>query len=354
MKKGFAVMLALMMLSALFLPLPASAESEALTSGDYTYILLEDGTAEIQKFAGTEEKVEVPAELDGKKVTSIGEDAFLGCKTMQEIMIPDGVTVIGRHAFEKCTALVKVTLPETLTTIKSEAFRDCDALVSITLPNSLCELDNNLFCYCDMLTDIVVSEDHPYLETDGSALYSKADKCLICYPKALTAESYTVKEGTEIIREMAFVDNKNIKEVILPDHMTDIGVAAFFGCFALESINLPEGLTVINDSTFYGCNLKKVVIPQGVTRIGWAAFAICEPMTEAEIPDTVEKINDNAFRSCFALEKVRIPASVTSFGQDIFRDCPMTLVAVVDPGSDAETYCRNNGIEVVYPETPAE
>ena len=55
----------------------AQAEEPAVyTSGDYEYVLLEDGTAEITEYTGNASTLEIPAELDGHTVTSIGKRAF--------------------------------------------------------------------------------------------------------------------------------------------------------------------------------------------------------------------------------------------------------------------------------------
>lgn len=69
------------------------------SSGDYEYILLEDGSAEIAGYSGSAEDLEVPAELDGHPVTSIGDGAFYYCDSLTSVTIPDGVTSIGEGAF---------------------------------------------------------------------------------------------------------------------------------------------------------------------------------------------------------------------------------------------------------------
>ena len=63
-------------------------EQETFTSGDYGYILLEDGTVEIKNYYGEDEELEVPGELDGFIVTSIGDGAFGFCTSLSNITIP--------------------------------------------------------------------------------------------------------------------------------------------------------------------------------------------------------------------------------------------------------------------------
>ena len=83
-------MLACLLCALLLLPLCAQAEApEKFVSGDYSCILLEDGTAEI----------------DGHSVTGIGDRAFSFCFNMAEVTLPDGVTNIGDEAFYGCGSL---------------------------------------------------------------------------------------------------------------------------------------------------------------------------------------------------------------------------------------------------------
>ena len=72
----------------------AYAEEGPVTyeSGDYKYILLDDGTAEIVKYTGKDKALVLPAELNGYKVSSIGGHAFSECLFLAEITLPDSMT----------------------------------------------------------------------------------------------------------------------------------------------------------------------------------------------------------------------------------------------------------------------
>ena len=89
--------------------LPASAENaapETYTSADgYTYILKEDGSAEITGYTGGEKALAIPADLDGHAVSSIGTRAFYGNKALTEVTVPDTVKVLGIQCFGHCEKL---------------------------------------------------------------------------------------------------------------------------------------------------------------------------------------------------------------------------------------------------------
>ena len=80
---------------------------------------------------------------------------------------------------------------------------------------------------------------------------------------------------------------------------------AFFGCSALTSVVIPEGVTSIGNSTFFGCSaLTSVVIPKGVTAIGKEAFRECSALISVVIPEGVTAIGNRAFDYCYALRSV--------------------------------------------------
>lgn len=118
-RQALAVVLMLtLMLSLVVLP-SAAVEStavssgEALVFGDYEYIILDDGTAEITVYTGSDTEIVIPSEIEGKAVTSIG-----------------------RYAFSDCKGLTSVTIPDSVTSIDS-AFSDCDGLTSVTIGNGV-------------------------------------------------------------------------------------------------------------------------------------------------------------------------------------------------------------------------
>ena len=69
-------------------------------------------------------------------MTSIGCDAFYGCKSLTSITIPNRVTSIGKFAFCKCESLTSITIPDSVTSIGERAFEDCTSLTSIKIAAS--------------------------------------------------------------------------------------------------------------------------------------------------------------------------------------------------------------------------
>ena len=242
-------------LALLLVPLvPARGEDPApLTSGDYQYIVLEDGTVEITRYAGWDEALAIPDTLDGKTVSRIGDKAFHLRSSLTSLTLPDSVTSIGNQAFSFCGSLTNLTIPDSVTSIGDGAFEGCTGLTDITIPDSVTAIGANPFARCTRLTDIRVSPDHPALAVIDGVLFSKADKRLVSYPCAFTAESYAIPQGIKAIGDFAFSWCYSLTSITIPDSVTSIGDNAFFGCNNLTSITIPDSVTAIGDSAFADC-----------------------------------------------------------------------------------------------------
>ena len=100
----------------------------------------------------------IPATIEGKPVTSIGEKAFTYCRKLTSITIPDSVTSIGVSAFHSCSSLTSITIPDGVTSIGRSAFQQCASLTSITIPDSVTRIEAGLFFECSSLTSITIPD----------------------------------------------------------------------------------------------------------------------------------------------------------------------------------------------------
>ena len=93
----------------------------------------------------------IPA--DGS-VTSIGHNAFDGCRKIKSITIPDCVTSIGAQVFKNCSSLKSITIPDGVTSIGREAYYGCSSLTSITIPDSVMSIGRHVFSGCNDLKTV--------------------------------------------------------------------------------------------------------------------------------------------------------------------------------------------------------
>lgn len=214
----------------------AGKGSEKIKSGDYYYTVLEDGTAEISKYIGSDINVIIPDIIDGRKVTDIGNYAFYNYNKIESIAIPNGVKSIGKYAFQYCNSLKSINIPDSVNTIGCYAFECCNSLHSIDIPDSVTIIEWYAFSY--------------------SGLYS------ISIPK-----------GVNKIDGGVFLSCTNLTEVKIPDSVTSIEYKAFYECENLKSIDIPKSVTRIEEYAFFGCkNMTSAIIPKSVTNIEEDAF----------------------------------------------------------------------------------
>lgn len=104
-----------------------------------------------------------------------------------------------------------------VTSIYGSAFWYCNSLTSVTIPDSITLVDNNPFAGCENLTEILVSSEHPTLETIDGVLFDKKEKRLICYPGGATEKTYAVPQDTRTIGSHAFAFCNSLESVTVPD-----------------------------------------------------------------------------------------------------------------------------------------
>ncbi|MBQ4451219.1 MAG: leucine-rich repeat domain-containing protein [Clostridia bacterium] len=343
----------------------AEDANDTFVVGPFQYQILEDGTAEIVKYTEGinapaqvegETVLEIPDSIEGHRVTSIGRFAFIGAKEFNRVNIPEGITRIGFWAFADCSFLETVILPESIRTIDDGAFTSCKSLRYLNIPDGVTYVGENPFKFGTDVSNLIISEEHPYLDIINGVLFSKPDKRLICDLKSDRCEHYSIPYGVRIIGSFAFYNSPNIKSFEIPGSVETIGDYAFCKNTEIQKIAIPEGVRAIGESAFDGCSeLRSIIIPGSVKSIGKDAFKSCMVLKEVQLKEGVTTIGECAFAKCYNLELVVIPASVTSIGENAFdleRYASYTvnekLTMIVTKGSYAEQYCIENEIAFVH------
>jgi hypothetical protein len=136
------------------------------------------------------------------------------------------------------------------------------------------------------------------------------------------------KQFSNLLRHSSNSDSRNrayqstVQKIEMGSGVTSIGGSAFYGCYSLASIVIPDSVTSIGGNAFSECrSLASIVISDSVTSIGSNAFYNCYSLASIVIPDSVTSIGGSAFSECYSLASIVIPDSVTSIGSSAFSEC---------------------------------
>lgn len=192
--------------------------------------------------------------------------------------------------------------------------------------------------------------DYTYvLQEDGTAKITKFSDDNLSDGDALIIPAELDGHTVTSIDDEAFYECYSLTSVALPDSLTSIGNKAFFNCESLSDIPLPDSLTSIGEYAFAYCyNLTSVALPDSITSIGDFTFCNCD-LTSVTLPDSLTSIGEYAFFACVDLTSITLPDSIISIGEDAFDECP-NLTLTVPRDSYAKEYCVQNGLTYQYPD----
>ncbi len=120
----------------------------------------------------------------------------------------------------------------------------------------------------------------------------------------------------------------HLSNVVLPEGLKTVGVAAFAGCDQLQTITLPATIDTVGAYAFSGSGLTTITLPDSVVYVGQGAFSNCQLLTQATVPSGL--VGDEVFKADSLLTEVTIGSEVTSLGRGVFNGCT-ALASVVLP-----------------------
>ena len=115
---------------------------------DFTFSRKRDGTFQVEGCDNASSELIIPAQHEGRPVTSIADNAFSWCYQIRKAVIPETVSVIGESAFSWCESLEEVLIPDTVKTIGEWAFTGCQSLQRVRLPQGLKTIGYSCFQSC--------------------------------------------------------------------------------------------------------------------------------------------------------------------------------------------------------------
>ncbi len=272
-------------------------------------LLLIGGEGEMQDFAPDDErwngmKDRIITVSIGGFVTSIGDNAFAGCKFLNKVLMGAGVETIGDSAFCNCRQLMEFKIAAGVKEIGETAFFRCHRLKTFTVDES-----NECF-------------------TVGSCgeLIDKSRATLISFPvpSSYTHTEYEVPSDVTEIGRVAFFFCDKLQTIKIHKDVKRIGEGAFRGCEVLSKIDLSldnssytmvDGIIYNKEKTRLlvcppNLQIKSVSVPEKVTEVCNFAFSGCRNLVKVQLPLSVKRIGCNTFGACKSLKTVNVPEGV--------------------------------------------
>jgi hypothetical protein len=208
------------------------SKNASYSSGNDGVLFNEDKTTLIQYPAGKPETgYSIPASVD-----TIGDGAFLLCKSLASVAIPSSVKAIGNRAFQACSDLDTVAIGEKVEAIGEFAFSDCLSLDTVAIPKSVTAIGRGAFYGCIDLTSIEVDDNNTSYSSVNGVLFNGDTTTLIQYPIGKTESSYTIPASVDTIGFAAFAYCNNLDSVAIPSSVKAIENRAFQACSGLTEI----------------------------------------------------------------------------------------------------------------------
>ncbi|MBQ7597880.1 MAG: leucine-rich repeat protein [Clostridia bacterium] len=238
----------------------------------------------LQQFVVSPENPNYSSDENGCLLNKAGDTlvCYPAGRTAESFEIPSYITTIGdgSSVFSGCEFLKKLIIPNTVKRFNAWKYLvgNCDALETIVINTtaqivrpqefSLMDITNNVkvWSFGEAFTDlstlggnstetigygerITVDEDNPVFSSKDGVLFNKDKTILLRYPAANPR-----------------------KEYIVPLTVKKIGYRAFFSCFSMEKLILPEGLQEIDQEGIEHTFISNLVLPTSLKKLSFAAI----------------------------------------------------------------------------------
>ncbi len=203
-----------------------NSATEYVSTAGLEYTLSADETYYICSGIGTATSTDIVigSKYNDLPVTSIGEEAFYECSSLESVTIGNGVTSIGSGAFVGCSSLKSVTIGNSITSIGYSAFEACDSLTKV---NYLGSIDS---------WAMINFETSKWGANTWSTSNLYINDVLVTEANITTAT---------YISDYAFCNFDNLTSVTIGDSVTSIGYSACGGCSSLTSVTICDSVTSI-------------------------------------------------------------------------------------------------------------
>lgn len=302
--------------------------------------------------------VVIPSEIDGKKVTAIGNP----------LEIPP-IAMVG--VLDYCNDIISIKFPDTLTSIDHRTFFYCSNLKTVDIPASVREIGEYAFTGTKWMEN--KQNESPFVIVNNILIDGSTCTGEITIPKGVTAIGNYAFSTLKTSRDEStgtysypVTEYSSVTKVTCNTELKTIGDYAFSGCNSLTAVTFNDGLENIGERAFYSynvSNLDNVVLPDTIKNVGYQAFSgtkfstsitpvdglwisngillgvsVLPASGELVIPDSVRVIEDSAFSSLSSsitdrgLTSITIPGTVEKIPYNAFSGCKNLISVTMNEG----------------------
>ena len=263
------------------------------------------------KYAST---FRIPSKVNGYKVVGVASGAFAGRKEIKKVIMPNTIQFVGDRAFASCSNLKSFTWSKNLATVGIDAFSNT------AFYNNLLQQKDEMY---DLPSGLCIYVGEDYFKAGTALVSGELSDSEISHIKTEYGAQEIVKFSDIKIKQLSngiFMKNDKIVYVDLPEQQEEVLISTFESCTNLKGFDASHSaLKVIGEKAFYGCSkLKNIVLNESLSEIGVNAFA---GTAITQIPDLskVQDLGNGVFANCKNIESVDYP--LTYVPQETFKGC---------------------------------
>ena len=269
----------------------------------------------------------------GDAFTTINDDAFAGCDSLQEVVFGPNVTTIGKRAFANLPNLRTIILPDAITTIDEGTFANSN-LESITIGPNITSIAADAFSGCTNLKTVTINSTAIFNQT-----FTESHSLKDIFGEQVT--TYVLGDSITTIGGYTFAGCANLTNVIIGKNVKTIQNYAFRNWTGCTSITIPEQIEKIGGYVFYGCTNLRTVYWNAINcreqyTSDYMFQGIATQIDTIYLGENVEYITETLFAGMTQLTSFTLPAHIKGIRDNAFKDCTFTKVYI----SDLSAWCQ--------------
>ena len=184
--------------------------------------------------------------------------------------------------------------------------------------------------YSTMDISIYETENEMYTELNDGINNNKA---ILIKSKNNTITEYdltnvagTGRTAYGMLGANCFRDHSNLKKIVIPEGVAQIGSYALANCTNLMDISLPQSLKKLSNGAFAWDKFVTIELPDSLEKIGVSCFENCTNLTAINIPDGITTLEQRVFSNCKNLRTLTGGLNVESLRQSVFENAALLSI----------------------------